>query len=532
MEIIFETKKLISYENEDYSVKYIGLPFIPGYRAGDQSIRVFLQLISNHSIEHASMYLGGTYFIKIKYRKNDITQIITDNIGICKLFYSDKIISTSFLSLINNSNLQKKDIDKRSIIEFLRFGTVLNNRTLFKNIHILPKSKILSISDKGDMNIIKKDNSTPSVNTILNIEDYFRKALRNQKASIDITAGIDSRYNVCLFSNHESIRETFTSDKPENIDASMGSIISEMLGFDHYIHTHHVDKKIENDLDDIWELSDGLIGFIVAHRQYQVSSGRNKRNIDLSISGVGGEFFKEILYMQQFPFIDKNVNYNLLYDLRFEIFPFDHEILHTQYRAISNELRRNILTDIKKYQNGDFSKTINNIWYEYKIPYFIGFYVSRVTVQYHNVFLPFLERIMFEYSKQIQLNQKIFDIWHRKQITRLNENIASIKTSQEISVSSKYHYMIKDILISIFNRIKRLAIKFGQRIFSRTYILQSPVNKDIYALLESSGITEDSIQILKEFGILDINVEVSDINRKHIGNIITLAFVLKKISST
>ncbi len=530
MKILFNSKKIKSLKYKHFKVKYLGLPILLKEKSIDKTLIACCNSLLNNNIKSIASQVLGIYFILIEDELQKKQYIFTDNIGIMKLFYTDNFISDSFYLLKQKEKMGIKNIDKRGFIEFIRFGTVFNNKTYFEKIKVFDKNKILIIDENNHYSFINKNKIKFRKNNY-SFESFFRiysQSIKNHKISIDITGGIDSRLLATIFDYNNVQFIGFVSTNKNSKEYRIGKKITNMLKIKYYIHEHNIDK-LEKKLKDSLIFSDGVYDIVKATRSIQVCELLEKKNINLSISGVGGELYKEFLYLQEFPFLfGKKININKLYELRFEAINASDNIFNDQYKKINRKLKMSIINDLYKYKKDNKIKTIDSIWYLFKIPSINGFNTSNIIKNYYNIAIPLLEIPLFSIAYNLPIIEKLFDRFHRKKTTFYNKKIARIITTQDISVSNEKTYLIFDLLLSILNKIKRLIRLFLRKTIGKVYFLDSPFHKDLYKELRKLQITKDCIEYFKRNNILSKNVTIENINNKYIGNLLTVYMLLKK----
>lgn len=96
--------------------------------------------------------LSGSYLILFYHLKSRTLNIVTDRLCSRPLFYSRKE-GTLFIASDVQALLQIPDIDPKldlcSVTEYLRFGTVFENRTLYENIKSVSSASILTANRDG-----------------------------------------------------------------------------------------------------------------------------------------------------------------------------------------------------------------------------------------------------------------------------------------------------------------------------------------------------------------------------------------------
>ena len=81
-----------SLDTEEYSVRWIGLPFIPGILSGAPSIRFILNKIKENGLPKTIPELMGNFFMVITHKTSATTYGFIDNSGFRVQVSSCKIL--------------------------------------------------------------------------------------------------------------------------------------------------------------------------------------------------------------------------------------------------------------------------------------------------------------------------------------------------------------------------------------------------------------------------------------------------------
>lgn len=521
---LINREKLQYWENENYLIWWEGLLFIPGILSGKDSIEYFVDLINNKNLQVAINDLSGAFSCILFNKKKKEYYAFTDNSRCSNIFYDSKCISTSFIDLIKYSLPSEENLDFNSMIEFLITGAVFNNNTFFNNIKNIKANEIFVINSKGLSIKLKK------------LEDIYKKempmsdflkemsktaySLKNKKISIDLSGGIDSRLLTLIFKNSGLQFETAISGCHGHPDIEISKKVSKVLGLKHYITYNKVNSEnILKELKDSFMYYDGLADVIENHRLYQFFEDRKSRGIEVSISGNGGELYKDagwwriaaktIFKTNWKNILTKNLVYSGLvgwgFDPNLPCF-----LISKKNESICLNYKNNLYSHIlQEYSYNNRFKMADKIFYEYSI---------RTPRMFYG---PLLERKIVPYGISMNWKDRLLARNYRKIITKLNKPIARIKTTKaNTSISSEFGYIISDIikicskLIFIKIRRNKEVLKFDDRIYA---IAKQIVKNNHY------------IDCLKNIGLLDHDLKIVDIPNKYIGRIITLGMLVEFI---
>ena len=520
---IKNTKETNYWENENYLIWWEGLIFIPEILSGRDSIKYFVDLLNNSDLSSVTDALSGFFSCILFDKKKKEYYAFTDNSRCANIFYNSKCISTSFIELVKYSLPTKDDLDFSSIIEFLITGQIFCSNTFFNNIKNIRADEILVIDSKGISsrikkleNIYEKDMST---NDFLKEMKKIAFSLKNKKISIDLTGGIDTRLLSLIFQNAGLQFETAMSGVSGHPDIEIPKEVSKILGLQYYITHHQVNSEtLFKELKDTLICYDGLTDVIERHKEYQFFEDRKSRGIEVSISGLAGELYKDggwwrvaaktIFKTDWKNSLTKNLVYSGLvgwgFDPKLPCFLFSKK-----YKLICLNYKNNLYSHIsQEYSYNNRFKMADKIFYEYSVR------TTRIC------YSPLLERKIVPYGISMNWKDRLLARNYRRIITKLNKPIARIKTTKgNSSISSEFGYIISDIF-KICNKVISLKIRRKQMLNS---------DDRIDAIAKQIVKNNHYIDCLKNIDLLNHDLKIVDIPDKYIGRIITLGMLVEFI---
>lgn len=524
-----------SWEDSDYFICWKGTVFIEGKPCGVDSIKEFSKEVRSLGLQKACYILKGCYFIVIKDKRRNTFYSFIDNSGLFQAFHSDKAICTSFLELVKWEGLSKVNLNKEAVVEFIHFGNIFFNKTFFDLIKKIPRQSILSFSQEGKICFSEKlipdlDEKNDKF-SFLDFFEGFVSSIKDEKVSIDLTGGIDSRLLAVLLDYFGLEFETAVVGIRGNQDIEIAKEVASILKHDIYITYHSIDE-LEEDLYQLFVMTEGLCNILKCHTQLQDNRYRLERDVSLKLSGAGGELYKDFWWLQDFPFYKKKrANLERLFDLRIAPIPFKHFYLSDDYIEISINLRQKVLKELSKYIRDTNTKTYDNIYFNYKMSETGGRFLTNNFYSGLKGYAPLLELDLVRYGFNLPRRERFFNNFHRKIITSINPGVAKIQTTGSgMSVSSKSLDIIQDIGKYLVNISIRLTKKVAQKYIKRTYFQESPIHLDLYSKLRKLSIAKDSIDLLKDEGIINKKIDIDDIDNNYIGSFISLAFLMKYMS--
>lgn len=513
------------WENENHAFYWDGIIFIKGELSGIDSIKIFSQDIIMNGIEKACARLSGVFFLVINDKESGIYHSIIDNSGLFQAFYSNIRISTSFLQLVKKENLKVSDLDKRSVVEFINLGNIFFNKTFFDSIKKIDGPQIISISSAGDVKILKKD--IPDIfckveeESFLPIFEKIASSLKNYKnISVDLTSGLDSRLCAVLFDHFGLEFETAVSGVKGHPDVEYSSKVAQALGKEHHV-TYPSMININETIEEVFEICDGLQPITSYFRLFQFQKDRTNRNIDLMITGTGGEILRDYFWVQDFPlYSKKKSNLNRLFDLRFRPIEPDHTYFSDEYIQQSKNLRNNFINDLSLFIKDTNTKTYDNIYVHTKIKEVVARGVTNNN-RILKCYAPLLDYDIIRIALSLPINKKLYSNYHNEIIELLNPEVAKLKYPTKLYLSLlRYSFFMRD-LIRYLTSLKRYIV-FSVRLRSANDPNQSTTLKNL-------KITQKYIGFLYDAEILNKKVEPKAIDDEFFGRFLTLGMLIERI---
>lgn len=535
--MLFDEKKLIISDSEDirrlkhdgFEVYYKGVVFVKGFKCYEESIKYILKgLRKDDNISFDD--IRGNFFILIQDTMRNKRVFFTDNSGMFKSYIYKKMVSTSFLNLAKHTSQSENDFSLDAIVEFFHFGHTYLEKTFMDSIKVLPPETYILIED-GDFKHVKKDIEPMTANTDSDFIDTYHSILDSMGdsgVSIDATGGIDSRLNLALFYSAGVDFEMAVSGIEGNRDIAIAQKISQTINKPFYPTIHTVeDIKDSSVFDEIFYMTDGMIDVVSYHRNHQMNLDRQRRGVKLAVSGVGGELYKDFWWLQDIPFYNKkSINLQRLYKYRIGSTALSKGIFTDKLAEKSMNLKDNTIHALSDFKLQTNTQTYDNIYYNYKMRGNAGAYITAAN-NYFPMYAPLVELELVRYGFHLPRYSRFFNNFHRELITSHVRELSTIKTTENITVSSGKVDKIIDISNYLLDKNKRMIKKVIQKVTGKTFFQQSPQNAEIYKKIEGIGLLKESCEILYDCKILNANISRNVLPNSVKGKVITLANFIK-----
>ncbi len=290
---------LITFDREPEIIKFGTCTyFIVGDFISDK------MLLVNFEPEKLKLLKGNFYLIR---QTEDSTEIFNSLLSILPIYYSaDYNIVSSNFNYIHKDYSNNLTIDKKFILECLLFNYGFFNRTLFKEISLLPANTYLQIQS-NHFTFFKHFNVSNLFNNKHNklnkneLADLFIKTTKSyypdSNMHIAFTGGFDGRTLVSCAVYHNKQFKTFSFGKPENDDVIIPQNNAKELNLYYNCFDlgslEYLNHNYPQSAKEFNESSVGGNGFIYSHVSY--SAKEIKKESDYLLAGYfGSELFRAL----------------------------------------------------------------------------------------------------------------------------------------------------------------------------------------------------------------------------------------------
>ncbi|MDF2678900.1 MAG: hypothetical protein K0R47_90 [Brevibacillus sp.] len=518
------------WENDKAVFYWKGFLYIQGILAGLPSVRHFATFFTEATLDQDVLQLKGSYLMVMKVKPVNQYYCFVDSSGCHDAFYTEDTISSSFLTLAAHKNLNITKMNRQAIMEFLNFGHLFENKTFFEAIRKIDSNELL-VFDRGKVKVKQKklspiyDESQPAVD----FHAFFQQlsqSLRNQRVSVDLSGGIDSRLIGVLLHYYGVDFETTISGREGIQDVDIPREVADLFGVSHHV-TYPIVDHLEEEVEELFRISDGLHDFLRHYRTLQHNKNRVQRGMEIAITGIGGELFKDFFWLQDFPFYaSKKANLSRLFHTRFLPIPCGQHYFDDLYVPLQQSLTEQTLDEFSPYVLETNTKTYDNIYYHYRMKSIAGKYLTAAN-HVLPTYAPLLDEDLVRYGFQLNRRERVFNSFHRKIITHLNPEVSKIRTSEGgISVSTHRLEVAKDVRKYAVSYSKRLMKLLGRKVLKKSYAADSPEHPELFTTIRQLRHTQESLSLLKEVHILHPDLTIDQIHNQHLGNLISLATLI------
>jgi len=228
--------------------------------------------------------------------------LANDRMGQRLLFFGCRNGAIAFASLLARvmaTGLVPPEIDVEAFADLISFEHVVGERTLFKDVQVLPPASILTY-EAGRVDIRKywhigqiEPHGTYDERRLDELEDLFRKAVRRSirpdlTMAIDLTGGLDSRCILAAAANMQLRFVAHTGGQPDSTDVVFAQQAAAVAGAEHVFEPVGPEKVAEW-LVPMVRYQGGIISTLHSHpcQHFEMALP-----FDASVQGIGINYIR------------------------------------------------------------------------------------------------------------------------------------------------------------------------------------------------------------------------------------------------
>jgi Asparagine synthase len=325
--------------------------------------------------------------------------------------------------------------------------------------------------------------------------------------------------------------ELALSGRPENEDIAIAEEVTSVLGVELHLSYHTIDG-LEASLPTVFAACDGSFDVLREHRLIQLQEDRCRRGVTLSLSGTGGELFKDFWWLQDFPwYARKQPNINRLFHTRIAPVEPDHTYLAGPYRQISEQYGKRFCDRLSKYVVRGNTQTYDRIYYELKMRDYAGRSLSS-HLGLLKCYAPYLDRELAAIGYNLPRHIRAFNVFHRRMMTHYAPQAAAIRTTEGgMSVSASFGRVLRDIPRYAYDKLSRLERKVCQRLLNRIPQSESPNHPELLAAARDLVTSRRAVERLQDFGLISSTLHPNDLSSNCLGSILSLDLLLNHLAA-
>ncbi len=508
---------------ESREIYWRGFVYKPGRRAGADSLGEICAAREN-DIPEATARLKGAYFVAIRCKDTGNAYAFVDPCGLYHAYYSSRLIGTEFLELSRLENCGPDDLDPAAVVEFFHYGGIFEDRTFFPQIKRIDPDLLIRCCADGRTE--RRPRPIPDMGgeprgTLESLLEEFVAAARDERVSVDLTGGADTRLLAVALSYFGLPFEMATSGWRGHEDVEISAQVAAVLGLPHYPTYHSAE---DTDWEELFLRSNAMFDVTKNSRLIQMQHERKERGVTVSVSGAAGEFFRETWWMHDFPFYArKKARVGRLYSMRIAANGLQHSLLAGRYRLLSDSQDDRFIQMLARYEVPGNTRSYDRIYYFGPLRTLGGSFVTSSEGLVKMV-LPYADRDVFRIGYHMPRLQRTFSRFHRKLITRYSPAAARVRTTEGGTCLAAGAWAVtRDLRRYLVDRSTRLIKKFGQRTLRKTFLQPSPDDPEVMNDLLRTLAARKSTQVLADCGVLSHALDAYSLPKSYAGRIFVLS---------
>ena len=262
--------------------------------------------------------LNGSFSLVIWDDNDQKLSIANDRYGSRPLYYAHnngKLLFASEVKAILQDETFEKEINPEAIAEFFAFEYILENKTFFKGINLLPPASIFtykngqfSIKQYWDFEFVEEYDK-PEDYYVEKLVSAFKKAVErrmigNHRFGVSLSGGLDSRAILGAIDKKHFPVYTFTYGVPGCDEAKIAKKVATKKGTIHKfikLKPEYFASFAEKDVS----ITDGMVS--IYHFHGIGTLDKTKKDADIIFHGLGGDNFLGGLWLNdRIPRINDN----------------------------------------------------------------------------------------------------------------------------------------------------------------------------------------------------------------------------------
>ncbi len=249
--------------------------------------------------------LKGAFNIIIWDGKEKKLTVINDRYGLRPIYYSqhnDGLYLASEVKAILTCNDVSKNVDDSAIASLFFFGFVMENKTYFESIKLLPPASLLvfknnkiSISNYWDFNFLDRNEGKTQGYYEQKLGNLILQAIERHvedgtRITVPLSGGLDSRTILASIPKEHYPINTVTFGTKDMDDVKIAQRVSDASGVNHH-YLEISPEDIINNARKIVNITDGMISFL--HSTGNMKFELIKDYTDVCLDGMQpfGSFF-------------------------------------------------------------------------------------------------------------------------------------------------------------------------------------------------------------------------------------------------
>ncbi len=259
--------------------------------------------LSNSNLEFLRA-IDGIYTAVIHDEKKEQVICITDRYGLQHLHWTQNenvFAWASEYKAFSELPSFQCEINSESMDDFFRYGYILEDKTWFNNVHLLPPASVFTLDLRSKKTVIRKywswNEICVSNNKIDELEcaqewgrlfenSMKRRTYPHKRIGVTLSGGLDSRVILAALPPTEDTVHTFTFGSADCDDIRIATKAAQIKGTKQHNCYLDISKWLEKNIEAVWA-SDGEIALLDTNGNEYLPF--IAENIDVCLNGIGGD---------------------------------------------------------------------------------------------------------------------------------------------------------------------------------------------------------------------------------------------------
>lgn len=248
--------------------------------------------------------IDGYYTALLYDKKEKKINLITDRYGFKPLYWGvvngDLVWSSELKGFLGHADF-KSVIDRGAVEEFFDIGYLLENRTWFEGIELVPPASILTFDIKKSKHRVKPywfwgeikpiKGSIDEGEIVEELGKLFKQSVRrrvnkNERIGISLSGGLDSRAILAAVPDNYKPLYTYTFGRKGCDDITIARMVSKIKGAVYHSFDINSINWLKSRVKNIW-ITDGNLNLL--HMHAFESSISMKKYFDINLNGFAGD---------------------------------------------------------------------------------------------------------------------------------------------------------------------------------------------------------------------------------------------------
>lgn len=506
---------------KEYTFYYSGVLYLRGKKAGRESVLAVAEEYEATGVIPFIKIYGAFYLIISK--PDGETIFFTDNSNLHCFFMGESYIGDNFLELIKYE--KSNEFNMEALCEFFVLGGVYFGKTLIDGIRLSSNDSYYIYTNNTIKEVTKDIGDIDAPSSISDVSEFFQDmayALSDQKVTLSLTGGYDSRMVFACIKKHLPINVFISGNKEYNSDIIQAQKTAYAGGQTLEIINVEKPEVSEDYLTELFHYAQAIVPF-VNDGYIRISSfikNRKEQGYNCYLSGDGGAVHKDRLWTQDFPFYNKRkVDLKRYYNMRVhftkQTIPIDKDIL-----ALSNELENRFINKISQFRKPSNSQSYDSFYYNINADKFAVQYSTHSKSVYS--YAPLWELELVRYSYHLTRWERYFYKSVRKITTKNSRSIARVPTVYGTTASSEPLYLLRDIYFQLIDYFVRAIRMLGRKFLNKNLLVGNPSTWSVEDDIRNMDIANRALSYCIDKGFLKLDTRIESISYSTLGRAIQI----------